>query len=142
MRHIAEIHMPMRDKVAELLKADKSTKNKRYVHYWDCNPIYLVGAIESEFASGILPQALAQIVKYPVMRDKFLHGNFIALMEVMGIEPSSRLQIMPGKWERLEPGEIYESFLSMKRNEVFEKLRLYSSNVMQALNGIILGLAS
>lgn len=51
-------------------------------------------------------------------------------------------QVIPGKWKRLEPGEIYESFLSMKRNEVFKNLRRYSSEIMQALNDIIRGLAS
>lgn len=142
MRYIAEIHKPMRDKVTELLKADRSTKNNKYIHYWDCNPKYLVDAIEAEFGADILPQVRTQIIKYPAMRDKFLHGNFTALLEVMGIEPSSRLQVIPGKWKRLEPGEIYESFLSMKRNEVFKNLRRYSSEIMQALNDIIRGLAS
>lgn len=134
MRYIAEIHKSMRDKVAELIKNDKSTKNNKYIHYWNCNPKYLVGAIEVEFGNNIDPETLAQIRKYPDLRDKFLHGNFIELMEIMGIEPSSRLQISPGKRKRLEPGEMYESFLSMERNDVFGKLRRYSLSVKQALN--------
>ncbi len=137
MRYVAEIHEPMRNKATEMLKADKSTKNKQYRHYWDCNPKYLVGAIKAVFEADIQPQNLAQIVKYPALRDKFLHGNFIALMEILGIEPSSRLQTVHGKWKRLEYGEICESFLSMKRNEVFKILRQYSFEVIQTLKRII-----
>jgi hypothetical protein len=72
------------------------------------------------------------------MRGKFLHGNFIELMEVMDIEPISRQLISMGKWKRLEPGQIYESLLSMKNNEVFAKLRRYSIDITQVINTLII----
>ena len=68
MRYIAENHQPMRDKVAKLLSSDKSTKNKEYIHYWDCNPKYLVGAIESEFRANLPHEALQQILKFSDIR--------------------------------------------------------------------------
>ena len=139
MRYVAEVHESVRDKAMALLKGYKSAKNKQYVHYWDCNPKYLVGAIESEFGSKLHPEALTQITQYPDIRDKFLHGNFIELMRILEIKPVSRRMITPGVWEELKPGEIYEAFLSMKKNEVFKKLRLYSSNVTQSLHVIITG---
>lgn len=140
MRYIAELHKPMRDKVSDLIKTDKSTKNNQYIHYSDCNPKYLVGAIESTFGNQILPETLTQISKYPLLRDKFLHGNFIALMGIMGVEPSSRMYENSGKRKKLETGEIYASFLSMERNDVFEKLRRYSAEVKNTLKWIIQGL--
>lgn len=142
MRHIAEIHKPMREKVVGLLKTDKSTKNKKYIHYWDCDPKYLVDAIIAEFATALSSDIRVQILKYPDIRGKFLHANFIGLMEVMGGEPSSKLQIANGKWKELEPGEIYESLCSMKRNEAFEKVRRYASDVTQTLHEIIRSLTT
>jgi len=142
MRYIAELHNPLQDKVVELIKTDKSTKNNQYVNYWDCNPKYLVAAIESIFGNKIQPEALIQICKYPALRDKFLHGNFIALMEIMVVEPSSRMQESSGKRKRLKPGEIYESFLSMERNDVFGKLRIYSAQVINALKEVVQSLAT
>lgn len=142
MRYIAELHNPLQDKVIELIKTDKSTKNNQYVNYWDCNPKYLVTAIESIFGNKIQPEALIQISKYPTLRDKFLHGNFIALMEIMVVEPSSRTQESSGKRKRLKPGEIYESFLSMERNDVFGKLRIYSAQVINALKEVAQSLAT
>ncbi len=142
MRYIAELHQPLQDKIAELIKTDKSTKNNQYVHYWDCNPKYLVAAVESIFGNSILPEALTKICKYSALRDKFLHGNFIALMEIMGVEPSSRMQESTGKRKRLKPGEIYESFLSMERDDVFGKLRLYSAEVTRALKEVAQSLAT
>lgn len=141
MRYIAELHKPMRDKVSDLIKNDKSTKNNQYIHYWDCNPKYLVTAIESIFGNQIASETHTQISKYPLLRDKFLHGNFIALMEIMGVEPSSRMYESSGKRKKLEPVEIYESFLSMERNDVFGKLRRYSAEVKQTLKEIIQSLA-
>ena len=142
MRYIAELHKPLQDKIVDLIKSDKSTKNKQYVKYWDCNPKYLVAAIESRFSNKIQPEALIQICKYPTLRDKFLHGNFIALMEIMAVEPSSRMQESSGKRKRLKPGEIYESFLSMERNDVFGKLRIYSAHVTSALKAVAQSLAT
>src|ERR1700731_1329494 len=63
MRYIAELDKPMRDKVSDLIKTDKSTKNNQYIHYSDCNPKYLVGAIESIFGNQILSETLTQISK-------------------------------------------------------------------------------
>jgi hypothetical protein len=141
MRYIAELDKPLREKVSDLIKNDKSTKNNQYIHYSDCNPKYLVDAIKSIFGMQIPPETLIQICKYPLLRDKFLHGNFIALMEIMKVEPSSRMYESSGKRKRLEPGEIYESFLSMDREDVFGKLRTYSADVRIGLKGIIQGFA-
>lgn len=69
MRYIAELHKPLQDKIAELIKTDKSTKNNQYVNYWDCNPKYSVAAIESIFGNNIQPEAFTQICKYPTLRD-------------------------------------------------------------------------
>jgi len=138
MRYLAEINKGIADKIEQLIKADKSFKNKLYVHYWDCDPKYLIEAIEAEFGPQLSSAEMEQLKKYPPMRGKFLHGNFIELMEVMGIEPISQQLISVGKWKRLEPGQIYESLLSMKKNEVFAKLRRYSIEITQVINDLII----
>lgn len=138
MRYLAEIDKGIGDKIQKLIKSDKSFKNKLYVHYWDCDPKYLIEAIEDEFESQLSSTEIEQLKKYPLLRGKFLHGNFIELMEIMDIEPISRKLISVGKWKRLEPGQIYESFLSMKKNEVFAKLRRYSLEITQVINNIII----
>lgn len=142
MRFIAEVHAPFRDKIADLIKQAK--KKPQFTNYWDCDPIFLTNAIKTIFGKEMKPDELKLISKFPSLRGKFLHGNFIELMEVLEIEPTSRRilpHMGPGKRKRLEPGEIYESFLSMKNNAVFDSLRKYSSTVTEKLKCIIRSLA-
>jgi hypothetical protein len=136
MRYIGEVHQPVRNKAENLLKKDPTKQNKRYIHYWDCNPKYLVGAIELEFGAILSQKELDELRKYCDIRDKFLHGNFISLMEVMGKPPYGRIQVGLKK-KKLEPGEIYESILGMKSNEVFHDLRQYSNALGDALFKIL-----
>jgi len=138
MRYLAEIDKGIAGRIQKLIKAEKSFKNKLYFHYWDCDPKYLIEAIEEECGSQLSNAEIEQLKKYPLLRGKFLHGNFIELMEIMDIEPTSRQLISVGKCRRLEPGQIYESLLSMKNNEVFAKLRKYSAEITQLINDLII----
>jgi hypothetical protein len=138
MRYLAEINKGIADIIEQLIKADKPFKNKRQLNYWDCDPKYLIEAIVAAPGSQLSSVEIGQLRKYLPMRGKFLHGNFIELMEVMGIEPISRQLISVGKWKKLEPGQIYESLLSMKKNEVFAKLRLYSTETIWVINDLII----
>lgn len=140
MRYLAEVDKDTADRIEQLIKADKSSKNKLYLHYWDCDPKYLIEVIKTKFESKLSNTQIEQLKNYPAIRGKFLHGNFIELMEVMkfmDVEPISRQSIGIGKWKKLEPGQIYESLLSMKRNEVFSKLRQYSTDISQMISNLI-----
>jgi len=108
MRYLAEINKGIADRIDQLITADKFFKNKLYVHYWDCDAKYLIEAIEAEFGPQLSSAEMEQLKKYPPMRGKFLHGNFIELMKVMSIKP------IIGKSKRLEPGQ-------MKKGNVFQE---------------------
>ncbi len=136
MRHIAEMSPPMQAHINFLIQSRKSAKNKQYVNYWDCDSKLLVKAIEFEFSSVLSKEELHHIKDYPGYRDKFLHGVYQALMILMQIEPTSRLQT-----KSLQQGEIYESLLSMKRNGVFSSLRKYSHSAIESLEKIANSLA-
>jgi hypothetical protein len=142
MRLIAELNAPFRDKIGELIKNAKP--KPKFKNYWDCDPIYLTNAIDVRFGQNMEVEARKQILKFPSIRGKFLHGNLIGLMEILQIEPTGRVmssQMGQPKRKRLEPGEIKESFLSMERNQVFAVLCQYSANVRKTLQEIIRGLA-
>lgn len=142
MRLLAELHSPYQGQVLELIKNAK-TKPK-FKEYWDCDPFFLVESIDIIFASELSREERDLIKKYPLLRGKFLHGNYIRLMEALGIEPSSRMMsIQEGqlKKNRLQPGEIKEAFISMDHNHVFEKLRTYSATVTSILSKLIQSLA-
>ncbi len=47
MRYLAEVDKDTADRIEQLIKADKSSKNKRYLHYWDCDPKYLIEVIKT-----------------------------------------------------------------------------------------------
>jgi hypothetical protein len=141
MRHIAEMHPSMQAQVTLSIQAKKNSNNKRYANYWDCDSKHLVKAIESEFGSVISKEELQHIKDYPDRRDKFLHGVYPALMTLMQVEPTSRLQTGGNRFVPLQQGEIYESLLSMERNGVFSSLRIYSNSVTEALEKIANSLA-
>lgn len=141
MRHIAEMSPRMQAHITFSIQAQKSAKNKLYINYWDCDSKYLVKAIESEFSSIISKEELQHIKDYPDRRDKFLHGVYPALMTIMQVEPTSRLQTGFNRFVPLQPGEIYESLSSMERNGVFSSLRIYSHFAIEALEKIANSLA-
>lgn len=141
MRFFAEQHIPYREKVVDLIKSAK--KKPQFPNYWDCDPTYLTDAVKALYGKNMSADELDKISKFPAMRGKFLHGNFIELMEIMGIDPlSPRMSQHMGQFkkDRLKDGEIYDSFLSMDNNRVFESLRQYSEGVRTTLMNIIRGL--
>jgi hypothetical protein len=134
MRYLAEIHGPLRDKIDQLIK---EKKKDRFIHYWDCNPEFLTCAIVAIFGQALTVGEKDLISKFPSIRGKFNHGNFIELIKIMGVQPRSRTQTSPSTWKELESGKIYESVYAMERLHIFEKLRQYSEEVREALTKII-----
>lgn len=148
MRLIAEKHKPVRDALT------KYTKKR----YYECYLGPLCKAIVSVFSDKIEKSDLEKIKKFQILRHKLVHGNFVCLMELLDIEPEG-LEIVPTKerntksniskrgrkilikpdkkkGEEKKKNFVFESLLSIDRNETFGRLHAKADEITNIIKRI------
>ena len=123
MRMIAERNPKVREKVKEI------AKNQRNKFYYDCPPSVLLKSLSSVFEDIFNINNIELSIK---IRNKLFHGDFIGLMNVLGIKPKSRTFI------NLEKGDICESLIAMQRNNVFKEVNKELLKTIEMLEKLFL----
>jgi hypothetical protein len=106
--------------------------------FLDCNLELLEEAIIVVFPDEFDFRELQQFKVFRKIRNKFVHADFVELMEIMGIEPTGREVFRDGKRNILERVNLKEVILSIERNNVLSKLRTMVNEVIILLDKIIL----
>ncbi len=150
MRLIGQLCEPVRDQlkkcvVYELIERKKKNPNakcKSYKH-WNCELSFLEKAIDQVFYKELDLGERLKIEKFRPLRNKLLHGDFVSLMILMGIDPTGR-QILSNVGNRniLDKGDVIEAVLSIDGNQGFEELEILAREVKDILDKLILGLAT
>ena len=140
MRLIGQLSEEVRNSLTEIVA--KSPKKRKSSDYIDCDLEFLDKAIDQVFSKNLDASRCKQIAEFRPLRNKLLHGNFVGLMNLMKIVPTSR-QITSASGDRsiLEIRDIKEATLSIDRNGGFEKMRQQAENVIIILDEIIVRLA-
>lgn len=142
MRLICQLCEPARVKLVELV-ADSQRKRKSN-KYWECDPAFLAQTIDIVFGVDLNTEDREEILKFPSVRAKLLHGELISLMERLGIFPSDRQpKLLAGQLVRgtVEAENIAEALKSIERNRGLEIARQYATKVAGILEQIINRLA-
>lgn len=128
-------------RVRERLK-DSITSKKEPNQYWNCKLSFLDDAVDIVFQEVLNLSQRQQLSEFRNLRNKLLHGNFVGLMELMGITPGSRLIEKDGSRALLQPTEIKEAVLSIDRQNGFAIVETKAKNVIAILDEILLSLAN
>ena len=132
MRLIGELYSPVRDKINVL------ATRKDQSDYWNCNLKLVAKVLIEEFAGKVDKDKLERIKEFPDRRNALLHGNFIELLDLLGLPKSGRECSGDGTRNTLESKDMKESISSVSQNRGLADMRTLANVVNMILDDIIL----
>lgn len=141
MRLIGELS-PSVQKTLKTLVTESKRKEKSS-DYWDCDLSFLDDALDIVFHAQLDEIERQKVAEFRNKRNALIHGDFVSLMELMGIVPTGR-QITDGKRNLLKNRDIKEAILSIAstRNQGFQKFRSQASEIINILDRLLFSLAT
>jgi len=146
MRLIGEMSKEVRDKVKELVLQDyKEYKKgnpkakKESSDFGKCDLFFLNTAICEVFKDQLSALELEELKKSTPYRNKTLHGDFVGLLEKMGMILHGREVLsIAGERNALKSSEIKESLVSIANGSpTFSQACIRLRQITSILNGII-----
>jgi hypothetical protein len=155
MRQFAEWNNELKNEVTRLIKLDEQQINnkcsncslcskhskKRKIRpnkYWNCKLSYIDQAIINLFKSKLNPEELKNLEDFRHLRNCFVHGNFVSLMESFNINPEGQQYLSDGKRNPLTKGQITQILLSENRNQMLPKLRVKADEVLKIIEDLMI----
>lgn len=140
MRLIGELSQTVQSSSKTLVTQSK--RKGKSSDYWNCDLSFLDDALDIVFQTQLDAIERQKVAGFRSKRNASLHGDFVSLMELMGISPTGR-QITDGKRNLLENRDIKEAILSIAstRNQGFQKFRSQASEIINTLDKILFSLA-
>lgn len=112
IRYLAERSQKLIDKLNEIT----NLKNEDQKYYWNCKLDDLLKAIKNAFQGQLNKEEINIINQYQMVRNRYLHSNFVGTLEKLGLSTGGRL-IKNGQKVPLETKEIGESLKALHTND-------------------------
>lgn len=146
MRLIGEMSKEVRDRLKELVlqdykerKKENPKAKKESSDFEKCDLFFLNAAIREVFKDQLNAVDLEELRKCTPYRNKTLHGDFVGLLEKMGMILLGRQLIsIAGERNALKSSEIKESLVSIANGSPsFNQACIRLRHITGILNGII-----
>lgn len=141
MRLIGQLSDPLKKKLKDLyIDNKKEAKPKKIIsdQYWDCDLWFLELGIIETFKNKLTGQEILDIKRFRDFRNKLLHGDFVELMNELGVSPVGR-QIFPktGNKNILQPHDIKEAIISIDKTTGLSEFNEKAHDVIKILDKMI-----
>lgn len=140
MRLIGELSQTVQNTLKILVT--KSKRKEKSSDYWDCDLSFLDDALDIVFYTQLDAEERKKIAEFRDKRNALLHGDFVTLMELIGISPTGS-EIIDGERNLLRSRDIKEAILSIvgTRNQGLQKFRSQASEIIDILDKLLFSLA-
>jgi len=120
MRLIAQLSKPVQSKLKEL---------KLKQEYWECDLQHLDSIIETLFFHVLTAEERRALKAFRIPRDKLIHSDFAAVMDVLIDSDSGR--------NALNKGNMLEALGNLQKSQALEKLHCQANLASTVLDKII-----
>ena len=129
MRYLAERSQKVVDKLNEVT----NLKDEDQKYYWNCKLDDLLKAIKNVFLEQLNNEEINIIDQYQMVRNRYLHSNFVGTLEKLGLSTGGRL-IKNGQKVPLEKKEIGESLKALHTNDGIRAVKSLINSVENVLD--------
>lgn len=128
IRYFAERSQKVVDKLSEITHL----KDEDQKYYWNCKLDDLLQVIKKAFQGQLNKEEINIINQYQMVRNRYLHSNFVGTLEKLGLSTGGRLK-KNGQKVPLEKKEIGESLKALHTNDGIRAIK----QLINAVEGVL-----
>lgn len=127
-----------RDLKFRKLVLDK-VKNSRFNEYWNCELSSLVVVLGPYF--NLSEAEIDVLKKFIELRNKFVHGEYVSVLDKLGIRPEGREFLANGERSLLQEGELLEAAKALANIGIANKVSTYLEEVNVIVQKLLIKLS-